>query len=116
MKEIRICLDVQKNRGKEKNPLFPYSCMFLKARQGIKYKQNKRRNGFLGYLVIVLEKPSTTRAERSLALEKEQAIVIQNFKFFQRQKRLKIYAATERFFVLFFGEKRNFLSKERNLP
>ena len=49
MKEIRICLDVKKNRGKEKNPLFPHSCMFLTAKQGIKYKQNnykRREKGF----------------------------------------------------------------------
>ena len=70
----------------------------------------------MGYLVIVLEKPSTTRAERSLALEKEQAIVIQNFRFFQRQKEIKNLRRRREIFFLFFGEKRNFLSKERNLP
>jgi hypothetical protein len=68
---------------------------------------------FLRYLVIVLENPSTTRAERSLAVEKERAILY----VYERKSEIKIYAAAEIYFPFFeeIEKKTSTAAKERNL-
>jgi hypothetical protein len=66
---------MKKRKSEEKKNLF--SCVFLATKQRVKQNLNKTQRGteFLQYLLIAVENPSATRAERSLALERERAIV-----------------------------------------